>query len=186
MDFLRDLDYSLFNSINKTWANSFFDSVLPHITDLYKTPVFLAFVIIVFGFWIYSHQKKSVVLILGVLVTVGVTDLVGAKLLKESLQRRRPEFSGLDPILRTYSHVGWSMPSNHALNSFAVAMFLSMAFPRARWLLFGVATAIAYSRIYIGVHFPSDVIVGGTLGACMGYLIFRATQKLSLRRGIKI
>src|SRR6185312_8181290 len=89
-------------------------------------------------------------------------------LLKSAIGRPRP-FVG-DP--RVHPSIGLphdpSMPSGHAMNAFAGAVVLAAVVPRARWPLFGLAAAIALSRVYLGVHFPSDVIAGAILGSTIG------------------
>jgi len=64
----------------------------------------------------------------------------------------------------------WSMPSNHAANIFALAVVLSYFYDRIKIPLFILASLIALSRVYVGVHYPSDVIVGGLLGYAIGWL----------------
>jgi undecaprenyl-diphosphatase len=79
------------------------------------------------------------------------------------------------------------MPSGHAMNAFAGAVLLAAAVPRARWPLLVLAALIALSRVYLGVHFPSDVIAGALLGSAIGaaaaWLLARAERMLRVRRG---
>ncbi len=101
--------------------------------------------------------------------------------LKSAIGRARP-FVG-DP--RVHPSIGLphdpSMPSGHAMNAFAGAVLLAMAVPRARGPLLGLAALIALSRVYLGVHFPSDVIAGAILGAAVG-----AAAAWLLRRGERL
>jgi undecaprenyl-diphosphatase len=89
--------------------------------------------------------------------------------LKAATDRARPfeTIPQADPLLR--ATVGQSMPSGHAATSFAGAVILSYFLPRSAPYVFLLAAAIAFSRIYVGVHYPSDVVAGAALGAAVGF-----------------
>jgi undecaprenyl-diphosphatase len=87
---------------------------------------------------------------------------VGAYGIKLLVDRPRP---GLDPLVRLPTDP--SFPSGHAATSFAGATMLSAFAPRYRWVFFTLATLIAFSRIYVGVHWPIDVVAGAVLGAAL-------------------
>jgi undecaprenyl-diphosphatase len=88
--------------------------------------------------------------------------------LKAATDRARPleTIPQADPLLR--ATVGQSMPSGHAATSFAGAVILSYFLPRAAPYVFLLAAAIGFSRIYVGVHYPSDVVAGAALGVAVG------------------
>jgi undecaprenyl-diphosphatase len=88
--------------------------------------------------------------------------------LKAATDRARPfeTIPQADALLK--ATVGQSMPSGHAATSFAGAVILSYFLPRSAPYVFLLATAIAFSRIYVGVHYPSDVVAGAALGAAVG------------------
>jgi undecaprenyl-diphosphatase len=88
------------------------------------------------------------------------------QLVKAAVRRRRPRLEGLPPLAGTLS--GLSYPSAHSATSFAAARMLSPALPVAP--LYGMAVALALSRLYLGLHYPSDVLAGGALGAALGEL----------------
>lgn len=89
--------------------------------------------------------------------------------LKALVQRPRPfeTIPRADPLLGGAT-IGQSMPSGHAATSFAGAVVLTYLFPRSAPYVFLLAVAIAFSRVYVGVHYPSDVLAGAALGACVG------------------
>jgi undecaprenyl-diphosphatase len=88
--------------------------------------------------------------------------------LKDVIGRRRPPL--VDPRVHALIPLPHdpSMPSGHAMMAFAGATFLALIYPRFRWAFFALAVGIALSRVYLGVHFPSDVVVGAVLGAAIG------------------
>jgi undecaprenyl-diphosphatase len=90
------------------------------------------------------------------------------QILKELIQRPRPfeEIAEPDPL--TTLAVSYSLPSGHAATSFTGAVVLSYFFPRAAPWLFVLATAVAYSRVYVGVHYLGDVLIGAAIGAAWG------------------
>jgi undecaprenyl-diphosphatase len=89
------------------------------------------------------------------------------QLIKLAVGRTRPRLPGLPPLKSTQMHL--SYPSAHASTSFAGARSLSRAWPAAP--LYATATAMALSRPYIGVHYPSDVVAGAVLGTAVAELI---------------
>ena len=96
-----------------------------------------------------------------------------ALVLKAIVERPRP-FQALphvEPLL--HGTLGTSFPSGHAATSFAGATFLALAAPRLAPALFVLAAAVAYSRVYVGVHYPFDVVAGAVLGAAVA-LAFNA------------
>ncbi len=90
---------------------------------------------------------------------------------KEWLDRDRPPLRDPDPAPLVSLPVTSSFPSGHATVAFACATVLALAVPRLRWPLFALATLIAFSRIYVGVHFPLDVLAGAALGVLIGFAV---------------
>jgi len=139
---------------------------------------------IVIGLVVAFRQRRPLVLV-AVVGTIILASRVDA-ILKDAIGRARP-FVG-DPSV--HPSIGLphdpSMPSGHAMNAFAGAVLLGSIVPRARWALLALACAIALSRVYLGVHFPSDVLAGAALGAALGavmaWLLPRAEGALAARR----
>lgn len=107
------------------------------------------------------------------LVADGVAELVGDAI-RAAIPRARPHLHAL--IARPHTH---SFPSGHATTSFACATVLAFAVPRLRLPLFALAAAIAWSRVYVGVHYPLDVLAGALLGAAIGIAVFRVLPRLA-------
>ena len=174
MDEIQKIDHYLFEKINGTWTNFYFDTWLPIFTDLHQLhwPVFvLGFF---FSLWIYLHRGRAVRAILGLLLSVAVSDTVSYHVIKPLFERKRPAYTeGVNVNLKTPDHSGLSFPSNHSANVFSGATFLSNAYPGLSPVFIIIAIVVAYSRIYVGVHFPLDVLGGAILGIICGYLVFR-------------
>lgn len=168
MDFLIALDHKLFVLFNGTLSNRIFDIVMPAITDLHKSPAFGGFFLIFLLMWIYRQRTDALKWIFALIVAIGLSDAISYRVIKANTMRDRPEKSGVEVVLRTHQHSGTSFPSNHAANIFAAATVLSAVFPVAAPFLYLIALTVAFSRVYVGVHFPFDVLVGALLGISLG------------------
>jgi len=72
------------------------------------------------------------------------------------------------------------MPSSHAVNNFAVAIYFSYLYPKLKWVLIITASLIVLSRVYVGVHYPSDIIVGALIGSAIGFLFSIISKKIEI------
>ena len=102
--------------------------------------------------------------------------------LKNWTDRDRPPLSNPDPEPLVDLPVTYSFPSGHATVSFACATVLFLAVPRLRVLLYALAALIAFSRVYVGVHYPFDVLAGAALGLLLGVGVARARRMLAAAR----
>jgi undecaprenyl-diphosphatase len=114
--------------------------------------------------------------------SVWTADLLATGL-KALIDRPRPFDSvpEADPLI--HGTIGSALPSGHAATSFAGAVVLSAFAPRAAPGFFLLAVAISFSRVYVGVHYPSDVLAGVALGALVGLLALLAVRRLPRRGG---
>lgn len=148
--------------------NLYFDKIgnwfFPFITDIHKQHWFIfSFVLPVLALWAYLEAKKARYYIFGFFLNLAITDAFCGQLVKKLVARPRPfQFSQAVTALSPAS--GFSFVSNHAANSFAMATFLSFYYPGYRKYFYGMAILISFSRVYNGVHFPSDVVVGALIG----------------------
>ena len=169
---MLDLDRKLFHFINGSLSNPVFDWFMPWVTDLHKSSssvlVFSAITLL----WIYKKRRKALVELIFALCAISFTDSVTYRVLKPCFKRSRPPKVETEIQLRTDRFAGWSFPSNHAGNNFSVASFLSHCYPSLKWFFYFLATTIAFSRVYIGVHYPGDVIVGSLFGFLVGLLCY--------------
>lgn len=172
LDYIINLDRSLFILINSKWTAPWADQFFPFITDLHKSPLF-AFIVVplLIALFIWRRgTKKGLIIFTFLILSVAASDGFGNWALKKTVQRLRPgDTAGLEVTART-AYGGFSFVSNHATNMFCFASYTSAIFPPAAIPLYGLASLIAYSRVYNGVHFPLDVICGGLLGMFFGLL----------------
>ncbi len=169
IDALYALDISLFRFLNQTLVWSAFDVIMPVVTDLNHLLVFRVLVIlgVVLALWKGGGRGRRLVLLL--LIAVTVSDQVNSFILKELLQRSRPCHELFDVRLLVDCGAGKSFPSSHAVNAATIAVVVSFFYPRALALMFVLAGIVAYSRVYVGVHYPSDVLAGLVLGGMWGW-----------------
>lgn len=177
MESLISFDHWLFGIINHDWSNGLFDWLMPRITDLHKSPYFLGALLPLIAFWVWKQRTYALKCLLVLIMAVGLSDLTSYRVIKATVQRDRPVEAGLSVDLRTHHHSGTSFPSNHAANIFAAAQTMSLALPQGWPIYYLIAFAVAYSRVYVGVHFPMDVTCGGLLGVAFATLIWVILRK---------
>ncbi len=166
-DFLYSIDLSLFNFINHTISNPIFDKFFPFITNLQHW--IIAYIILLLVLFIKGGRLGKIAVI-GIIVVIAVSDQLSSNLLKHYFQRIRP-CNALDNVrLLVGATSSFSFPSSHAVNNFAAAFFFLKLFPKYKWALLIVASLLAFSRPYVGVHYPSDIAAGALFGSFIGYV----------------
>jgi undecaprenyl-diphosphatase len=116
-------------------------------------------------------------------VCVWSSDLIALGI-KAATDRPRPFEDIAEPGPLITATVGSSFPSGHAATSFAGAVVLATAVRRAAPALFVLAGAIAFSRVYVGVHYPSDVLAGMALGSLVALVVLRVRSRRRLLAGL--
>ena len=175
MEFLYSIDLAIFYFFNHTISTGLLDKIFSIITDVNKW--YIAYIILV-GIAIFKGGLRGKLVVISLIILIIVTDQTGYRLLKELFERVRPCNALSDAITPIGCAGGFSFPSNHALNNFAAAVFLLRLYPQYKWIFLITATLIAISRIYLGVHYPSDVLVGALIGSAFGYLFSIIALKL--------
>ncbi len=175
MDILYSIDLAIFYFLNNTISTGLLDRFFSIITDVNKW--YIAYIILI-GIAFFKGGRKGKIAVIGLILLIVVTDQTGYRVLKEFFERVRPCNALADVVTPVGCAGGYSFPSNHAVNNFAAAVFLFRLFPAYKWIFIIVATLVSLSRIYLGVHYPSDVIGGAIIGAAFGYLFSSAALKV--------
>ncbi len=175
VDFLYSIDLSLFYFFNHTLSNAVLDKFFVFITEVKHW--FIAYIIlwcIVF----FKGGKKGKVIAVASLILITVSDQLSSFVVKNFVARIRPCNALTDVRILAGCTDSFSFPSSHAVNNFAIAVFINKFYPNLRWILFVVASLVAISRVYVGRHYPSDVVGGMIIGGALGYVFSYITQKV--------
>jgi undecaprenyl-diphosphatase len=182
---IPDADRSLFYLINKKLSFSFLNEIMLLLREAYTwIPVYLFFLI----FFSVNCKKYLVPIVLLTVLTFTITDFVSASILKPFIGRLRP---CQDPAIKfeinNIAGCGgiYSMPSSHASNHFGLSAFWFMIVNHTlgkKWFwLWLWAFVIGYAQVYVGVHYPGDILIGAIFGvgtaSFTGYLFKRWTKE---------
>jgi undecaprenyl-diphosphatase len=172
---IDEWDKWLFVKINNQWTNSFFDLIMPYFRDsVFWAPLYifiLAFIALNFG-------RKGWWWSLAFIITIVICDQVSSTLLKPMIARYRPcqdpEFFNQVRLLLKRCSGSFSFTSSHAANHFGIATFMVFTFRGIfrHWMYLAYVWAflIAYAQVYVGVHYPTDVLGGALIGFMAGVL----------------
>lgn len=161
----------------------FMDNAILVITD------FWFFVGVVCCIIAYSIRKdkfpKTILFCALLIVAVGCTDYLCASIIRPAVQQLRPTnpdnpVSAMLHIVHGYIGGKYGFPSCHAANSFAIAVFTTLWF-RRKWLavlLIGWALLECYTRLYLGVHYPSDIVFGMAIGSLIAYIVYSLSKRI--------
>jgi len=172
LDKIIQFDQDFFLAINQGLSNPVFDWLLPILRNPYTwSPLYLFLII----FFIKHYGKVGVLIVACTLATFGISDATSSHLIKKTVKRVRPcndvVFKN-EVNLRARCGSGYSFTSSHATNHFAMAFFWIVLFRRkwrhTLWLCILWAASIAFSQIYVGVHYPLDILCGAILGMLIG------------------
>jgi undecaprenyl-diphosphatase len=165
------------------WLNGhhspFFDSLMFSFTAKFTwVPLY----VLLLFFIIRQYRWKAVWIILAIVVMITMTDQV-CNILKNSVKRPRPCH---EPAIATMVHLvnnkcggAYGFVSAHAANTFALAVFVSLMYAR-KWItsvMLAWASLVSYSRIYLGSHYPGDVLTGALIGVLVAFLVYAVVNR---------
>lgn len=161
MSWLQSMDTAVFHWINLRLSNSLLDRVMP----FFAWNDFFVPALVLGAIWLLikgGARGRLFVALTGLIIALG--DMFVINTLKHMIERPRPFLGVPDINLLVGKGTSFSMPSSHSSTWFAAA-FLALCFYRKSWrFMYPLSAIIAFSRIYVGAHYPSDVIAGAILG----------------------
>ena len=174
----------LINGFHTPWL----DSVMMFMTHLfYWAPLYALLVYLLFR----NFKHKAWLLLIGALLTILLTEAVTSEIMKPYFARLRPSHDpgllGVIHLVDGYTGDLFGFSSGHAADTFGLALFFWFTLrPIYKWaaLLFVWAGCVSYTRIYLGVHFPGDILAGLLLGLCCGVLGIASSHYLCMRFGV--
>ncbi len=189
---IEHIDIELFYLINQKGQNVFFDFFMPIMSNI---KYFYIPLTLIWLFLIIKNNLKFRVIAVSILLLIALSEWFSSGLLKPLFNRPRPyhRVSGVhlyDRMFKTWSITpelkkiirgeSNSLPSSHSTNIFAATAFFTFYFRRFWPYFYLIAFLVGYSRVYLGVHFPFDVFVGGITGTLCGLLLAWSSNRVRL------
>lgn len=187
IEILQKLDVRLLLFLNAQ-NSPFFDKLMFFISGVPQWIPLYIFLI----FWIfYKFRKKGWLIFILLILVFALSDAGSVHLFKNVFLRLRPshnpEIQGMLHYVNGYHGGLYGFISSHAANTFGLAVFMCLIF-KNRWMTLGMlfwATVVSYSRIYLGVHYPFDVIGGAMWGSLMAVIVYFAYRWYLKKRSVE-
>ncbi len=182
MNSVLQYDQYLFKVINNHWQNNFFDWLMPLLRNAtFWIPLY--FFLILFG--VINFKNKGWWWVIFGACTAILTNFISSDLIKENVTRIRPcndaSLGDWVRVLVSYKPQSSSFTSSHATNHFGIATYffitLKQRFRIWPWIFFLWAFMISIAQVYVGVHYPLDILCGAMIGILIGYLCGKSFNK---------
>ena len=169
---LGSADRWLLLKINRDWTSPVLEAAMPVITDIHRVKWFIYGVApSLLALWLWKGRKNALKVLVVAALAIASGDMLAHRVIKPWAARPRPERTlGPAVFMRAPANGAYGFPSNHATNMGAAAAVLTVAYPGGALAFAGIAALVAYSRVYVGAHYPGDVLAGLALGAAIGWL----------------
>lgn len=174
-------DYEMWFHLHAMWRSDFLDAVMPYARNQWTWAPLYLFLLI---FMTMNFGRRGWMWCIFFLLTFALSDFISASLVKPMFQRVRPcNNVYLSSLVKSIVPCGsgYSFPSSHAANHFALGIFSAITLQgriKGIWFMgVGWALLVAYAQVYVGVHYPMDVICGGLLGVSIGVVTGKLFRK---------
>ena len=165
MNWLVSLDVDCFRLINQSLSHPVLDWLMPRFSS---NPLFAPALVVLAVLLLWRGATRGRVCAAMLLLVVGGLNNLAVDSLKHAYARPRPFLTLPEARLLMGRGGSYSLPSSHAANWFAGAVVACIYYRRSRWFMFPAATLVSLSRVYVGVHYPSDVLAGAAVGSVVG------------------
>ncbi len=173
---IQTIDYLIFDFINHSCANAILDFIFPIVRN---ANTWIPLYVLVFIYLFYRYKQLAIVYIVYLLIAFAFADAVSVNLLKPYFARLRPCHSSTLQVRLMLDYCGgkWSFPSTHASNHMTIACSIIFAgifkskYIDYLWIIWAVIIGIA--QIYVGVHYPSDIVGGFIFGFVVAVLNYK-------------
>lgn len=179
MNTIIKIDHALFHFINDTIANPILNWIMPIVTNENN----IAIPLILFWLWLLLFQgKRGKIAAILLLLTVALTDVIAAQIIKPWIGRIRPSHAMLDNINLLVSKGGkYGFVSNHAANTMAAVTIIGYFYKKWKSVVITISIIVGFSRVYVGVHYPFDVLGGWFFGYAVAWGILSIWVILKIR-----
>ena len=178
---IQDWDFSILNYIQEHFRCGFLDAIMPGISFLGNASLIWILIAVIL---VARKETRR----WGILLAIGLclNGIVSSVFIKNLVARDRPCWINQDIVLLIKSPKDYSFPSGHSFASFVSAVILFAWNKKAGFVAFVLAFLIAFSRLYLYVHFPSDVLCGTLLGLFFGVMILIINRKLTKEKDMEV
>jgi len=179
MNILSKIDHAIFHFINGTIANPILNWLMPIVTNENNVAILL----LLFWLWLllFNGKRGKIAAIL-LLLSVILTDVLAAQIIKPWIGRIRPSYAMADNINLLIGKGGkYSFVSNHAANTMSAAVILGYFYKKWKNIAIAISLIVGFSRVYVGVHYPFDVLGGWIFGYSIAWGIICIWVILKIR-----
>ena len=171
-------DIAAFYLINNSWSHPALDLFFRLVTE-FRNYVIPAGILAVYLWLKGGTRGRSCVL--AVMLCAAITDGLSSRLVKPWIARPRPCVALPNVLTPHGPRRTFSFPSNHATNMAAASVIVGMNYPRWSWALVLLTFLVGLSRVYLGLHYPSDILGGLFIGSLMGWIFWKLSRRFEAK-----